>query len=75
MPCIRFNVHYIEKIEGRISEKVTLRERKLEREIEYAVSKANVILSEVLYNTLKKFSIELFTISIQYCHRIAINKN
>lgn len=29
LPCIRFNVHYIEKIEGRISEKVALRERKL----------------------------------------------
>lgn len=34
LPCIRFNQQYIEKIEGRIPEKITLRERKLERELE-----------------------------------------
>lgn len=63
LPCIRFNLQYIEKIEGRIPERTTLRERRLEIELEYwktralkaerAISNANVIFSEVLYNTSK----------------------
>jgi predicted site-specific integrase-resolvase len=34
IPCVRFNLQYIEKIEGYIPEKTTIRERKLERELE-----------------------------------------
>ncbi|AGK98197.1 hypothetical protein [Clostridium pasteurianum] len=34
IPCIRYNLQYIEKIEGCIPERATLRERKLEKELE-----------------------------------------
>ncbi|APC41558.1 histidine kinase [Clostridium estertheticum] len=33
LPCIRFNLQYIEKIEGNIPEKITIREKKLEKEL------------------------------------------
>lgn len=33
IPCIRYNEQYIEKIEGNIPEKTTLREKKLEEEL------------------------------------------
>ncbi|MDP4146344.1 MAG: histidine kinase, partial [Bacillota bacterium] len=34
LPCIRFNLQYIEKVEGCIPEKTTIRERQLQRELE-----------------------------------------
>lgn len=46
LPCIRFNSNYIAKIEGNIPEKVTMRERKLEREIEQ-LKQENRLLKQV----------------------------
>lgn len=53
--CIRFNQQYIEKIEGIISERTTLRERKLEKEIEYWKDRAFraewvILKAEMLFN-------------------------
>lgn len=53
IPSIRFNPEYIEKIEGYIPEKVTLRERKLEKELE-EVKKERDALKAVLANFLNE---------------------
>lgn len=55
LPCIRFNLHYIEKIEGNIPEKKTLRERKLESELE-EIKKERDYLKSVLSNILSESS-------------------
>lgn len=59
LPCIRFNLQYIEKIEGCIPEKTTLRERKLERELENVkkerddlkntIAELNIIITKTMY--------------------------
>lgn len=55
LPCIRFNLQYIEKIEGNIPEKKTLRERKLEIDLD-EVKKERDYLKEVLRNILSESS-------------------
>lgn len=47
IPSIRFNLQYIEKIEGCIPEKTTVRERKLEKQLE-EVTRERDILKSVL---------------------------
>lgn len=55
LPCIRFNLQYIEKIEGNIPEKVTMRERVLEKKLE-EVAKERDYLKSVLRNILSESS-------------------
>lgn len=60
LPCIRFNLQYIEKVEGFIPEKTTLRERELEKELEIVkkerdvlkntIAEVNVIVTKTIYN-------------------------
>lgn len=59
IPSVRFNLQYIEKIEGCIPEKTTMRERKLEEQLEevtrerdmlkIALSKINSTVTEAIY--------------------------
>ena len=55
LPCIRFNLQYIEKIEGNIPEKTTMRERKFERELQ-EITKERDYLRSVLRNILSESS-------------------
>lgn len=55
IPSVRFNPQYIEKIEGCIPEKTTMKERKLERELE-EVKKERDYLREILGNILAESS-------------------
>lgn len=49
IPCIRYNLQYIQQIEGCIPEKTTLRERKLEKELQ-EVTKERDALKVLLAN-------------------------
>jgi hypothetical protein len=55
LPCVRFNLQYIEKIEGCLPEKKTLRERKLEIELD-EVKKERDYLKTILSNILAESS-------------------
>ena len=55
IPCIRFNLQYIEKIEGHIPEKITMRERKLELELAQ-VKKERDYLKSILNNIINEGS-------------------
>lgn len=61
LPVIRFNLSYIEQIEGHIPERITLRERKLERELE-EITKERDALKSILANILAEGS-KVFNIS------------
>lgn len=53
--AIRFNPHYIEEIEGSISERVTWQERKLQKKVD-ALQEENKQLKEILANILAESS-------------------
>jgi hypothetical protein len=56
IPCIRYNLQYIQQIEGCIPEKTTLRERKLEKELKewkYRAEKAEKIIAEINIMTMQ----------------------
>lgn len=55
LPCIRYNLQYIEKIEGYIPERTTLRERKLEKELEEVIKERDYLKS-ILSNILTESS-------------------
>ena len=55
LPCIRFNSQYICKIEGRIPERTTLREKKLEKELE-VITKQREYLKSALVNIMNESS-------------------
>lgn len=55
IPAIRFNLQYIEKIEGRIPERTTTRERKLEKDIEVITNQRDYLKS-ALVNILNESS-------------------
>lgn len=49
IPCIRYNLQYIQQIEGCIPEKTTLRERKLEKKLQ-EITKERDMLKNLLTN-------------------------
>ena len=51
LPCIRFNLQYISKIEGKIPERTTMREKKLERQLQ-EMTKERDYLRTVFNNIL-----------------------
>lgn len=51
LPIVRYNMQYIEQIEGNIPEKVTMREKKLQRELE-DIRKERDFLKGILANIL-----------------------
>lgn len=55
LPCIRFNPQYIEKIEGCIPEKTTLKERSLEKELQ-EIKRERDYLRSILSNILAESS-------------------
>jgi hypothetical protein len=55
LPCIRFNRQYIEQIEGKIPERTTLRERKLEQELKRVIEERDT-LQNILTNVLRESS-------------------
>lgn len=60
IPCIRYNLQYIQKIEGCIPEKVTLRERKLEKELELVKNERDylkAILTNILAESTKAINL------------------
>lgn len=57
--CIRYNLQYIQQIEGCIPEKTTLRERKLEKELQEVTKERNYlknILANILAESTKAIS-------------------
>lgn len=48
LPCIRYNEQYIEKIEGYLPEKTTLRERNLEKQLEEITKERDYYKSVIL---------------------------
>lgn len=55
IPCIRFSLQYIQQIEEYIPEKTTIKERKLERELQ-RVKKERDYLKSILTNILNESS-------------------
>lgn len=59
IPCIRYNLQYVQQIEGCIPEKTTLRERKLEKELQEATKERDYlrnILANILAESTKAIS-------------------
>lgn len=51
IPCVRYNLRYIQQIEECIPEKTTLRERKLEKELQEVINERDYLKS-ILANIL-----------------------
>lgn len=64
LPCIRFNPEYIKKIEGRIPERTTLRERKLEIELKEIVKERDslILIIRNVFNESSKAIIKINSI-------------